>query len=45
MILGIDVGNYSTKTSEDVIFKSTVSLSENLLNNKIKSLYYLKNIF
>lgn len=36
MILGIDVGNYSTKTSEDVIFKSTVSLSENLLNNKIK---------
>ena len=35
MILGIDIGNYSTKTSENVIFKSTVNLYENLLNNKI----------
>lgn len=36
MILGIDVGNYATKTSERVIFDSKVSLTNILGNNAIE---------
>ncbi|ADL53197.1 ParM/StbA family protein [Clostridium cellulovorans] len=36
MILGIDIGNYSVKTSTGVNFKSLVSTEENLLGSKIK---------
>lgn len=33
MILGIDLGNFATKTSEGVIFKSTVKLGHEAVNN------------
>jgi plasmid segregation protein ParM len=36
LILGIDVGNYATKASPDVIFKSSVETLENIMGNKIK---------
>lgn len=36
MIIGIDIGNYATKTSERVIFDSKVSLTNILGNNAIE---------
>ncbi len=35
MIVGIDVGNYSLKTSENINIKSLVSTEENILGSKI----------
>ena len=35
MILGIDVGNYSLKTSENINVKSLVTSEENILGSKI----------
>ncbi|MEG2289901.1 MAG: ParM/StbA family protein [Clostridium sp.] len=36
MILGVDIGNYSTKTSELSIFDSKVSIIGNILENNMK---------
>lgn len=33
-ILGVDFGNYNTKTSEGIIFQSKVSKDENLINHR-----------
>lgn len=36
MILGVDIGNYSTKVNPNVIFKSSVETNENIMGSKIK---------
>lgn len=33
-ILGLDFGNYNTKTSEGIVFQSKISKDENLINNR-----------
>lgn len=33
-IIGVDFGNYNTKTSENIIFQSKVSKDDNLINNR-----------
>lgn len=47
MILGVDLGNYATKTSEGVSFLSKVSKVGNILKNSIelqidKNIYYIE---
>lgn len=36
MIIGVDIGNYSTKVFPSVIFKSSVETNENIMGSKIK---------
>jgi plasmid segregation protein ParM len=40
MILGIDLGNYATKTSEGVVFDSRISLGHKKLNNNDTKVEY-----
>ncbi len=36
LILGVDIGNYSTKVYPHVVFKSSVETNENIMGSKIK---------
>jgi len=36
LILGVDIGNYSTKVYPNVLFKSSVETNENIMGSKIK---------